>query len=63
MTVLQLIAMAGGLQEFAKSKEIVVVRTEEGKTKSLRFNYDDVVKQKNLHQNVALKPGDTVIVP
>ena len=63
MTVLQLIAMAGGLQEFAKSKEIVVVRTDEGNTKSLRFNYDDVVKQKNLHQNVALKPGDIVIVP
>ena len=28
-----------------------------------RFNYEDVMKGKNLAQNIELKPGDTVIVP
>jgi polysaccharide export outer membrane protein len=62
-TVLQLIAQAGGLQEWADSKRITVMRKEDGKDTVLSFNYKDVVKQKNLQQNVLLKPGDTVIVP
>jgi polysaccharide export outer membrane protein len=62
-TVLQLIAMAGGISEFAKAKEIVITRVENGQQKVLRFNYRDVLKGKNLKQNVELKPGDTVLVP
>jgi polysaccharide export outer membrane protein len=63
MTVLQLIALSGGLREYADSKHIVVMRTENGQSLSLPFNYNDIAKRKNLHQNVELKPGDTVIVP
>jgi polysaccharide biosynthesis/export protein len=63
MNVLQLIAQAGGLQEFADSKNIVILRTEEGKTTSFKFNFNDVKNQKNLSQNIALRPGDTVVVP
>ena len=62
-TVLQLIAMAGGLLEYADSKNIVVMRQEEGRPVSYRFNYKDVVKRRNLKQNIELKPGDTIIVP
>lgn len=63
MSVLQLIAVAGGLQEYADSKKIVVMRKEEGRDRNFAFNYKDVTKQKNLQQNISLKPGDTVIVP
>lgn len=63
MTVLQLIALSGGLREFADSKKIVITRTENGKSVSLPFNYNDVSKGKKLDQNIQLKPGDTVIVP
>ena len=62
-TVLQLISMAGGLHEYAKAKEILIVRTENGKPVSYKFNYKDVSQGKNLKQNIELKPGDTVIVP
>ncbi len=62
-TVLQLISMAGGLTEFAKQKDIAVMRTENGKQLRFPFNYKDVAKGKNLKQNIELKPGDTVIVP
>lgn len=62
-TVLQLIATAGGLQEYADSKKIVIVHTENGQSKTYPFNYNEVVEGKNLKQNVELKPGDTVIVP
>ena len=63
ITVMQLIAMAGGLQEYADSKKIVIMRTENGKPTSLKFNYKDVTAGKNLQQNIVLKPGDTVVVP
>jgi polysaccharide export outer membrane protein len=63
MTVLQLIASAGGVLEYADSKHILVMRTEDGRPMSFPFNYKDVLKRKNLKQNILLKPGDTVIVP
>ncbi len=62
-TVLQLIAMAGGLTEFADQKKITIMRVENGVTMSYLFNYKDVARRKNLRQNIELKPGDTVIVP
>jgi polysaccharide export outer membrane protein len=62
-TVIQLIAMAGGLTEFAEDKHIVVMRNDTGQPASLQFNYRDVLNRKNLGQNVELRPGDTVLVP
>jgi polysaccharide export outer membrane protein len=63
MTVLQGIAVAGGLTEYADAKNITVLRKEEGRTQVLKFNYRDVSKGKNLEQNVNLHPGDTIVVP
>jgi polysaccharide export outer membrane protein len=62
-TVLQAIAQAGGLAEWAEGDEIVILRTEGGKQKKLEFDYDEVAKGKRLEQNIFLKPGDTIIVP
>ena len=62
-SVMQLIAMAGGLKEYANGKGIIIMRTENGRPISLKFNYKDVIAGKNLKQNVELKPGDTVVVP
>jgi polysaccharide biosynthesis/export protein len=63
-TVLQLIAMAGGMREFADGSNITILRkADNGRTEILPFNYRDVLKRKNLTQNVQLKPGDTVVVP
>jgi polysaccharide export outer membrane protein len=63
MTVLQMLAVAGGLQEWADADHILVMRTEGGQTKSYKFNYKDVRKGKSLQQNIPLKPGDTIVVP
>jgi polysaccharide export outer membrane protein len=63
MNVLQLIAVSGGLAEYADSKNIRIIRNEGGKTHYFKFNYKDVLQGKNPQQNILLKPGDTVIVP
>jgi len=62
-TVLQLISLAGGLREYADSKKIVIMRSENGRQISLPFNYKEVASGKKLQQNIELKPGDTVVVP
>ena len=60
-TVLQLIAMAGGLKDFADSRNIMIVRHEGGRTERYVFNYKEIGR--SLRQNIELKPGDTVVVP
>lgn len=62
-TVLQLIALAGGLNEYADGDHITVMRTSGGKTQVFKFNYKAVSKGKQLEQNILLQPGDTVVVP
>jgi polysaccharide export outer membrane protein len=63
MNVLQAIATAGGLLEFADSKNIIIERNSPEGRLRLPFNYRDVIKGKSADQNVLLKPGDTLIVP
>jgi polysaccharide export outer membrane protein len=62
-TVLQLIATAGGVREYANKEKIVVLRMENGREVAHRFNYKEVVAQTNPKQNILLKPGDTIVVP
>lgn len=63
MTVIQLIAVAGGLKEYADGKKILVMRSENGTQMAYSFDYQELIKRKNLRQNIELKPGDTVVVP
>jgi polysaccharide biosynthesis/export protein len=63
LTVMQAIAQAGGVTEYADSKNITILRAENGQSTVLKFNYKAVSKGKNVEQNIVLKPGDTVVVP
>jgi polysaccharide export outer membrane protein len=59
-TVLQGLALAGGFREFAKPKDIVVIR-KDGKV--IPFNFERIADGKDMSQNVVLEPGDTILVP
>lgn len=63
MTVLELLARAGGIGEYANQKNIAVIRKVDDKTRYFKFNYKDVSRGKNLQQNIILQNGDIVIVP
>lgn len=63
MTLLQALAEAGGLTDYAKRRKIYVLRNENGKQVKLPFNYDAVVKGEHMDQNVTLRPDDTIVVP
>lgn len=62
-TVLQLIAQAGGLRDYAKRKKIYILRKRGGEQVRYSFNYDDVIRGRKMEQNILLAPGDTVVVP
>jgi polysaccharide export outer membrane protein len=64
ITVLDAIALAGGFRDFAKEKAIYVLRRNADGTESrLPFNYKDVIKGKNVEQNIKLEPRDSLVVP
>jgi polysaccharide export outer membrane protein len=62
MTVMQLLAEAGGPLEHADKSDIMVVRIEKGQERRYKFNYNDYVRGKNVEQNMRLLPGDTILV-
>jgi polysaccharide biosynthesis/export protein len=63
LTVLQAVAQAGGLTDFAKKKQIYILRHENDKQVRLPFNYDAVIKGEHMEQNIVLQPDDTIVVP
>lgn len=64
LTVLDALAMAGGFRDFAKTGGIYVLRLNpDGSHPRIPFNYKQVISGRNLQQNIALQPGDTVVVP
>lgn len=61
--VLQALSMAGGTTPFASLNNIKVLRRSGKAQSALSFRYDDVVKGKDLKQNIMLQSGDVVVVP
>jgi polysaccharide biosynthesis/export protein len=63
-TVLDAIAIAGGFRDFAKQKNIYVLRQNpNGGESKLPFNYKDVIKGKDPAQNIKVEPRDTIVIP
>ena len=63
MTVLEAIALAQGLTDFASRDRIVVLRDVNGKTTQIPFNYRKIGNDDSQQQNFFLRSGDIVVVP
>lgn len=63
MTVLQALAMAGGLTPFAKKNKIQIIREKENETQIFRFNYSEVIEGVDSEQNIRLVRGDVIVAP
>jgi polysaccharide export outer membrane protein len=61
-TVLELIARAQGLTEFADRGRIVVLRQNGGETTRIPFNYRKVAEGSE-QDNFYVRPGDIIVVP
>ena len=63
VNVLQALAMAGGLNPFAKRRKIKIFRKKTQQTELFNFDYDDVARGRGLEQNIQLSRGDVIVVP
>jgi polysaccharide biosynthesis/export protein len=62
--VMQALSMAGGTTPFAALGDIMILRrTDGGQQQALPFHYTDVIRGRNLDQNITLQAGDVVVVP
>lgn len=57
-TILEAINAAGGFQEFANRKKVIILRGN----KTIPFNYEEVIKGKKMEQNILVENGDHIIV-
>ena len=62
LNLLQAIARAGGLGEWADKDNIMIVRRSSGKDEMIFFDYKKFVKGKDLSQNIMVQYGDTIVV-
>jgi polysaccharide export outer membrane protein len=63
MTVLDVVLASGGLGQFAAGNRAKIVRVEAGKKREIRVRLAALVNDGNMSQNLALKPGDVLVVP
>jgi polysaccharide export outer membrane protein len=63
MTVLDVMIAVGGLTEFAAGNDAKIVRLVNGEQKIFRARLDDLMKDGEISANVALLPGDVLIIP
>jgi polysaccharide export outer membrane protein len=62
MTLLQAIASAGGLSQYANAKKIYILRIVNGTQQKIPVQYKQALKG-DLSLNLPLIPGDTIVVP
>jgi polysaccharide export outer membrane protein len=63
MTVLDAILAVGGLGQFASGNRARIVRVEHGQQTTIRVKVADLVNSGDVRENMALKPGDVLVVP
>jgi polysaccharide export outer membrane protein len=63
MTVLDAVLAVGGLGQFAAGNRAHLVRTENGKQTEIKVKLEALVNSGDMKQNLALRPGDVLVVP
>ncbi|WP_193369749.1 XrtA/PEP-CTERM system exopolysaccharide export protein [Pelagibius marinus] len=63
MTVLDVVIATGGLTEFADGNNTTLVRAQGDQLAEYRVRLDDLLEDGDISANVALLPGDILIIP
>jgi len=63
LTILQLVARAGGFTDLAAQGKITVIRGEGNKQKKILVNISEIIRSGDKNKDIALEPGDIVSVP
>ncbi len=63
MTPLEAIAQAGGVNDFANTDDIFIIRRVDGKQKNLPYNYDKALQGEEPDVDFQLEPNDIIYIP
>jgi polysaccharide export outer membrane protein len=63
ITALDAVLAAGGLSPYAAGNRAKIVRVENGKQLEIHVKLVNLMEKGDLQQNVAMKPGDVLVVP
>jgi polysaccharide biosynthesis/export protein len=63
MTVLDALLAVGGLTQFASGNRARIVRMENGQETVIHVKLSDLLNSGDVHENIALRPGDVLVVP
>jgi len=61
--VAQALTLAGGTTPYANERNMQVLRRQDGREVTYRFDFRDIKRGKQLEQNIILQSGDVVVVP
>jgi len=61
--VVQAITLAGGFTPYASNRNIQILRRQDGREVTFKFDFRDVSRGRNLEQNIILQSGDVVLIP
>lgn len=63
MTLLDLMIQVGGITDFAAGNRAILVRYAGGEEQEYRVRIDDLLKDGDISANIAMQPGDILIIP
>ncbi len=63
MTLLDVMIAVGGLTEFAAGNRAQLIREVNGERRAQTVRLDDLVREGDITANLAVRPGDILIIP
>ena len=63
MSLLDVMIVTKGLTRYAAGNSAIIVRDIAGKRQEIKVRLSDLIKDGDIDQNVAMLPGDTLIIP
>ncbi len=63
MSLMDVLIAVGGLGEFAAGNSADIIRSVDGKQEKIRVRLNDLIKNGDISANVAVRPGDVLIIP
>ncbi|HWJ95145.1 MAG TPA: XrtA/PEP-CTERM system exopolysaccharide export protein [Telluria sp.] len=63
MSLMDVLIAVGGVTEFAAGNRASIVRNVDGRQQKLAVRLDDLLKDGDVNANVAMRPGDVLVIP
>jgi polysaccharide export outer membrane protein len=63
MSLMDVLIAVGGVTEFASGNRASIIRNIDGRQQKLAVRLDDLIKSGDMSANLAMRPGDVLVIP